>query len=467
MINGMPIQFLNGTDTIQNTLIDDNYHQLVEDVISGVDLGGIGLGSADDDEKIYKYLVKTRDAIQANPELVATIQNPNAMLRMFNYAINNFYTPNRDKALEILEKEEERLIKAGKIRIDDPVYFNGLEGLGLNGFWKSVRRITKKVGSGIKKGVKATGKGIAKAAKFVVTRLNPVAIAIRTGFLAALRLNVNHISEKIAPAYLTPQQAKAAGISEEYYQKAKAAHKKIYDLYRKKMFGKKKWFDAAVMSGKRKRWKKGIVANERALRIASNTTEAKRAISESSVNGIGAVATSTAAATMATATPFIIKATNWIKNLFNNEEKKEFMKAAIDAGATKKEARKAYRAHKAKNRESLIQKAQSYLQQKQKEIMTEQKEAASYDAGIQSKTTNQNNSNQNVELKTEKMDNPNPSFVKKYVTPKNLLITGGLIVAGYFGYKALKSKNTQPVRALNGVRKRKAKSKKVKVLKLK
>jgi len=466
MINGMPIQFLNG--------IDDNYNSSmfgadIMDVLTGRHLDGFGLGSVDDDDKkMYDYLVATRNTIQSNPAMVASIQNPQGMLKMFNYAIDNWFTPNRDKALEILEKEEERLIKSGAILlgIDDDELL-GLQGVGLDGFFKSVSKA-------IKKGVKKAATGIKNAAKFVITRLNPVMIAARGGFLVALKLNMNHISSKIAPGYATLEQAKQQGMSEANHKAAVEALKKTQDLFVKKLFGKSSAFKKAVLSGGRKKWTKGIVASDKEVSSAVENNKAELSDldtgandePESSVKGLGLVEM---AAGAAAAAPFIVKATNFVKNLFNNEERRAFIDKAKEAGSTAKEARQAWRQVKDK-KGGIIDKVTNLVKQESSAENTQDVQSQTQPSNQTQDITQTSEIMQQTTQNTNSMENPNPSLASRIFTPKNILIGVSVTVAAVAIYKVATSKSStqkslpapQSSTGLSGVRRKKAKKTKSK-----
>ena len=85
--------------------------------LTGGDLGNTT--ARQDLDKLYEYLVSTRNSIRMNPKMVSTIDDPQALLKMLDYAIEYWHTDKRDEALSILEKNEEQL----NMR-------NGFSGLG-------------------------------------------------------------------------------------------------------------------------------------------------------------------------------------------------------------------------------------------------------------------------------------------------------------------------------------------------
>jgi len=426
MINGMPIQFLNGFDDQPKFI--NGLGAAIEDVITGRDLEGIGLGStADDDRKMYDYLVKTRNIIATNPQMVATVQNPADMIKMFDYAIQYWYTPQRDKALDILAEQEEKLIKAGAILAGYDL--SGLAGEGLDGFWKSIKTGFKKAGNAVKTAAKATGQAVKKAAKFVITRLNPVAIAARTGFLVAMKINLNHIASKVAPGYLTPAEAQAEGISPADHQKAVEALDKITKMYTGKLFGKENVLKKAILSGKRKKWRKGVSLDENQISQSVNanageandlTADEAAEITTQQVSGVGSAA---AASSVAAAAPWIVKATNWVKDLFRKGET-----VAENAAANVKEA-----ASVAQNVSRTVQATSQAFKQSQAQSQPQ----AQQDQNTSPQTQNA-------------MDNPNPGLMDKLKKPATWLILAGIGVAGYFAYKAFKGSSSPKRQAAGG-----------------
>lgn len=430
---GMPVE---GNDGDANDYIYGLGEEILN-LVQGLE-GGLD-GTDDDDEKVYRHLVKTRDIIRSRPELVASVQNPDAMLRMFNYAIEHFHTPNRDKVLGILAEEEERLIASGSIL--NGIESMDLEGLeGLDGFWKSVKKAVSKTAKGVV--------NVAKKAGNLLLVLNPVTIAARNGLLVAMKMNMNHMASKLAPAYLTTEQAKAEGISLENHKKAQDALKKVHNLFQKKLRGNSKALKNAILSGKRKKWRKPITLDPKT--IESET----KASSDSGTAGLGI-----AVASVAAAAPFILKVTGFVKNLFNNEEKKQFMAEAAKAGKSAKDAKKEWSELKKKKG-----KTSGDGMQKVTDIITKASEFTS-SSGQPESTTSEPEKAQSIEHNpnsSKNMENPNPSFLAQH--GKKLLIGGAIVAVGIIAYSALKKKKvavpaSQPA-ALSGVPRRRPARKK-------
>lgn len=101
--------------------------------------------------------------------------------------------------------------------------------------------IFKRIGTGLKKGIKKVARGVMKVS----------AAPMRIAFLAALRTNVGKVSDKLKYAYLTEQQAIAKGIDRNEYRKLKKAHAKVENMFFK-MGGNKSALKKAILSCKRK-----------------------------------------------------------------------------------------------------------------------------------------------------------------------------------------------------------------------
>lgn len=242
-LNGIPIAILSG---FGNSSDDELYG-----ILTGIDFAEIdeleGLGKIPSNQQeltaIYNYLVRTRDYILKNPQSVITSGGAKANLDMLNYAIDNWNTPNRDKALEILEREEERWNEHNGVSGLDAGDDEDINGLGAakkskKKFWSSVKNVTKKVGKGIKKVGKA------------LIRYNPLTLAVRGGFLLAMKINLLGMAKQILPGYLTEEEAKAKGVNNSTWQKAKNVIPKIEHIFVNVLQGKADKLKKAIMSGR-------------------------------------------------------------------------------------------------------------------------------------------------------------------------------------------------------------------------
>lgn len=419
-MDGMPIQYLNGVD-------DELLGSTILDIMTGKDLLQ-GLGStnpADADKGMYDYLVKTRNVIAARPDMV-TNQNPADALRMYDYAIKYWNTPNRDKALEVLEREESKLMGLGAI-----VYPEGVDGLG--GFWSSVKNVVKK-----------TGQAVAKGAKFVantVLRFNPISIAARTGVQLALRLNFNKISEKLYPGYLTPAQAQAQGISPEQHQKAIDALNNVKKLYNTVLKGKPDKLQKAIEYGSRKKWTKPIIEDEKSIinEVEANKNAKVDMEEDDGVDGLGEPVTATASA--AAAAPFLVKIWNWTKGLVSKSEGN--VNVIKDIANEVQEGKD--------NVNEVVKTVKDATGKSQPQTPQQPKAATPTE-----KTDNNSQTNNTM------AENPNPSLMDKLKQPKTLLLIGSVaLLAGGIYYMATRkpapktvSSGSQPA-ALSGIKSKK------------
>lgn len=199
---GIPVELLEGVGEINGC--PTSY---LGDIIMGTDFERVellGLSGTEDAElqAIYNHLVKTRDYIGSNPQNLSIQGGAKAQYDMLNYAIKNWNTPNRDAALAVLEQEEEKWNNSlGLVDDGDEDSFDGL------GRAKKAKKFFKKVKEAVqtvKKEIKETGGKIAdkgkaaikKVAKAIV-KYNPVSLAMRGGFLLAVRVNLFKMATKL------------------------------------------------------------------------------------------------------------------------------------------------------------------------------------------------------------------------------------------------------------------------------
>jgi hypothetical protein len=166
-LNGINVAVLSGTD-------DD-----VLDIISGLeDLELLGNPSeAARSKAIYEHLVRTRNLVAQKPYLITQVDYPPAFLKMLDYAIEHWNTPNQVAALENLGRNEDELNRInGLYGVPDDTEFDGadedwshLEGLSadeideeLNG---KARKAKKQARKEKRKAKKAAKKANPKKAK--------------------------------------------------------------------------------------------------------------------------------------------------------------------------------------------------------------------------------------------------------------------------------------------------------------
>ena len=280
-LNGINVAVLSGLNSDLDTVV-------MGSGLSGSDLGATS--AKQDLDSIYRHLVATRKSIAENPKMVSSIDDPQALIKMLDYAIQYFYTDKREEALAVLEKNEEQLnFRNGFSGLGDDVFDHdeyALNGPGKKGFFKGIKNAVQKVG----KGLKEVGKA--------VVRFNPVSIAARGGFLVAMKTNLGKMAAKLKWGYATKEQAAAKGISEAQWNKSKEALAKVERLFADKLQGKRDALRNAILKGK-----------------AGNLD----GFIEEDFQGLGEPVT---AATLAAATPIIVAAIKILKDsgLLNKNE---------------------------------------------------------------------------------------------------------------------------------------------------
>ena len=205
------------------------------------------LGNASEEQQLdamYRYLVSTRNAVAANPNHIAHIEDPQAFLKMLDYAIQYWYTDKRDEALEVLAQNEEKLnLKNGFSGYeDDWDWDDDALGAARRGFFKRIGDFAKKVGSGVRNVAQKVGKAI--------VRYNPLSVTARLGFLAAMKLNLKKMASKLKWAYASQSQAATKGVSANQWRKAKTALSRIESLYADKLQGKRSALKDAILKGR-------------------------------------------------------------------------------------------------------------------------------------------------------------------------------------------------------------------------
>jgi len=223
---------------------NDHYEAVMATSLSGVGLGATTNQS--DLDKLYQNIVATRNAVAQNPSLVSTVDDPQALIKMLDYAIQYWYTDKRNEALDILAKNEAQLnLQNGAISMNGSEYDLddlGLSGVKVKGFFTNVKKTVKTVG-------KKVGPS-AKAAVKAVVKYNPLSIAARTGFLLAMKLNLGKMASKLKWAYGTQQQASAKGVSASNWQKSKNSLAKIEKLFADKLQGSRQALKNAILNGR-------------------------------------------------------------------------------------------------------------------------------------------------------------------------------------------------------------------------
>ncbi|OYU82638.1 MAG: hypothetical protein CFE24_14950 [Flavobacterium sp. BFFFF2] len=288
---------------------DDLHDAVMATALTGMELGATS--TQQDLDKLYQNIVATRNAIASNPSLISTVDDPQALLKMLDYAIQYWYTDKRDEALDILSKNEQQLnIKNGLTTIngtDLDLDELSLSGVKLKGFFTGIKNTVKKVGDKVG--------DAAKAAVKAVVKFNPLSLAARGGFLLALKLNLGHMGTKLKWAYGTKEQAAAKGVSADSWQKSKNAITKIESLFADKLQGDRNALKNAILNGK-----------------AGNLSGY---VDEDNIGQFGQLGDPVTGSALAAATPVIIAAIKILKDtgLFSKDEKVDMNSLQAQAAA--------------------------------------------------------------------------------------------------------------------------------------
>lgn len=288
------------------------------DAVMATSLTGHGLGDITEQpslDKLYQNLVATRNAVAQNPNLVSTVDDPQALLRMLDYAIQYWYTDKRMEALDILAKNEQQLNLQNGLNTVNGIEIDpddlALSGLNVKGFFTNVKTAvkttTQKVGNKVAE--------VAKSAIKAVVKFNPLSLAARGGFLLALKLNLGHIGSKLKWAYASKEQAAAKGVNADTWQKSKNALAKVEALFADKLQGDRTALKNAILNGK-----------------AGNLAGQLNGQTIGELGELGEVATATA---IAAATPVIIATINILKEtgLMGKNEKVDINALQAQASA--------------------------------------------------------------------------------------------------------------------------------------
>ena len=395
--------------------IDDD----VIGLVSGFDgLDGLGAGPQNDN-LIFQHLIKTRNLIAENPSLISNIDYPPAFLKMLNYAIDNWNTPNRAKALEILAQNEDAL---NRLNGFDGVEDENMDGLddeyedleGLSGA-EIEQELNGKKRPGKKRGFfKKIGDAVKKAGKAFI-RFNPLTISARGGFLLAMKINLKRMASKLKWAYATKEQAAAKGISAQEWEKQKNALAKIENLFSDKLQGKKSALRNAILKGKAG----GLNGIDE----------------ETDISGLGVVA----AATLASAIPVITTA---LKILTSSGVMKPEEAQNIEAEVAAKSAEASTLANDPEIKNSGIETASASSDAKESTSTSTSGDSASSDSASSSSASS-------------------PGGIIGLVKKQPLLVIGGAAL-GIWGLTKLMGSKKSSSRGISGFSNRKHKKHKIK-----
>ena len=273
-----------------------------EELLASLD-GDLGAASGAPLDAMLRHLQKTRAAIAQNPAMVAEVEDPEAFLKMLDYAIKYWNTDRREEALAVLADNERALNARYGVSAD----MAGELGAGGRGraFFQKVGEFAQKVGRGVSNSARSTAQA--------VMRINPVSVASRGGFLLAMKLNIKQMATRLKWGYATESQAARQGISKSQWQSSRQALQRVEKLFADRLQGRRDNLKKAILQGKA-----GGLQGE--------------------LGGVSLGEPVTVAAAMAAAAPVIIAAINILKDtgLISKDEKAdeaELQKEAAEAGA--------------------------------------------------------------------------------------------------------------------------------------
>jgi hypothetical protein len=278
-LNGINVAVLSGFGSTDSRVIENM-------LLTDLDLQGLGsLTDEQADQRMYSYLLSTRSFVSKNKSAVAAYENPDKFIQSLDYAIKYWHTPQRAKALAILEQNEAKENRAmqmqGLLSGNDEDDWDDIEGLdddyvaqfltefeldGIGAFWhnkkkrkalrakrkerrakrKAKRKVRrKKFWGNVKKGLKKVGK--------FVNRFNPGVAAIRGGILLVLKLGIfpfPKFKKRLKWAYATDAQLQKAKVKSSYRAKAQSVLARLEKVF-EGMGGKKKNLRKAILHGKK------------------------------------------------------------------------------------------------------------------------------------------------------------------------------------------------------------------------
>ncbi len=240
-LSGIQVAVLSGLP--EDTL----YEAVMAPGLSDIEYSELSGTSAQELDAIYRHLVATRDAVQQNPAVAGRNEDPQALLKMLDYAIMYFNTDKRDEALSILVRNEERInslrgVSLGYDDSGDSSYYDELGAVQPKKFFASVKTAVSNAGKTVAK--------VATTATKAVVKYNPVSIVARNGYLLALKLNVSGMASKLKWGYAMQAQAAAKGVSATDWQRSKSALVKVEKLFSDKLQGSKTALQNAILKGK-------------------------------------------------------------------------------------------------------------------------------------------------------------------------------------------------------------------------
>lgn len=344
-MNGIPLQQLNGIDELAGL---GNEFEGMDEELNGMDESSMGRVF---NRRLKNHVTNTRKKIERDPRSVSHIYQPHVLvrkLRQLESALEGGDEATLEGVLEELSATEHEAILpqfAGNFDAihghDDHLYgvlygdiddnmLSAVLGLGRKGRSKKKTKAgnkgkkgfftkTKNANKGVKKGrFKGKLKNALKKVVRIIKKTSPLAIAARGGFIMAMRTNFSKIAEKAYWGYFTREQAKAKGITDEYYDACVAVLKKLLKVFVERLGGNESTLKKPIMNGRAAK----KIAKLLKKKGMSGTTEELFGLG----SGLGVVAAAGSAATITAAMAFlapIIKMISGMKGKKSGLEKDE------------------------------------------------------------------------------------------------------------------------------------------------
>jgi hypothetical protein len=181
---------------------------------------------------------------------------------------------------------------------------------GKKGFFTKVKNAKQAVKKVVKSDkFKGKIKAAVKKVGRIIKKTNPVLIAARGGFIAAMRTNFAKIAEKAYWGFQTREFAKSKGISDAYYDACVKLKQKLVEIFVKKLGGDEGTIRKPIFNG---RAAKKIAKTLKSKGMSGSTSELFGLGSD--VSGLGVVAETSIVAAMAFLTPLIKLVSDMKKN---------------------------------------------------------------------------------------------------------------------------------------------------------
>lgn len=276
-MNGIPLYQLNGIDDVAGL---GNEFEGVENELNGLNDESVGRVFH---KRLHQHIKNTRCHCQQNPHKYAQLYKPAVLvnqLQKLEGALESGNETHIDGVLEELSNTEHEAVLPHLKGVydalhghDDYVYgqlygdlddkmLGAVLGLGRKGrnskkmqgakkgkkgFFTKIKNARK----GLKNGkFKGKLKGAIKKVGRLIKKTNPLAMAVRAGFLMAMRTNFVKMGEKAYWGFKTKEFALSKGINAEYYNACLKLKDKLLKVYVDRLGGNESAIKKAVMNGR-------------------------------------------------------------------------------------------------------------------------------------------------------------------------------------------------------------------------